>query len=123
MKRLAGSTLCREGEKLAREVYTVDAKAGFSEKMRMPSLSAGRVQNPGTGREAEYLDEPACFAAITLWSEDGGVLEKILRIEIAFPPLRAARQKKTGSRYAPNTSSIAARISYKVQYARAASRM
>jgi hypothetical protein len=32
-----------------------------------------------------------------------------------LPPLARFLQKKTGSRYAPNTDSIAARISYKVQ--------
>lgn len=66
--------------------------------MRMAPLSAWRVQNPCTDRKPEHLDEPACLAAITLRCEDRRVLQKILRIEIAFPPLRAARQKKTGSR-------------------------
>ncbi len=35
----------------------------------------------------------------------------------------SAPQKKTGSLYAPNTASIAARVSYSVQYARAHSRI
>ena len=66
--------------------------------MRMPPLPAWRVQNPCTDRQPEHFDEPARLDAIALRGEDRRVLEKILRIEIAFPPLRATRQKKTGSR-------------------------
>ena len=66
--------------------------------MRMPSLSAWRVENPGADRETKYLDEPARLSAVAFRCEDRGILEKILRIEIAFPPLRTVRQKKTGSR-------------------------
>ena len=66
--------------------------------MCVASLPARRVQYPCTDGKAEQLDEPARLGAITLGSEDRRVLEKILRIEIAFPPLGAAPQKKTGSR-------------------------
>ncbi len=66
--------------------------------MGVTSLTAGRVQNACIDRKSENLDEPARLGAITFRSEDRGVLQKILRIEIAFPPLGAARQKKTGSR-------------------------
>lgn len=98
MQRFGGATLCRKCKKLAREVYSVDAKAGFGEKMRVAALSAGRVQNPRIDRKSENVNEPARLSAISLRSKDRCVFEKILRIEIAFPPLRAARQKKTGSR-------------------------
>jgi hypothetical protein len=98
VQRFAGSAFCGEREKLSREVDTVHAKAGFCEKMSVASLTAGRVQNACIDRKSKHLDEPARLGAVALRGEDRSVFQKILRIEIALPPLRAARQKKTGSR-------------------------
>ena len=76
-------------------------------KKRHKEALENRMDAPDTRRErrdahadaAGHQDvEPARLGAITLRCEDRRVLEKILRIEIAFPPLRPARQKKTGSR-------------------------
>ena len=78
----------------------------------MAALSARRVEHTSSYGKSQDVDDPRHLGAIALRSEDRCVLEKVLRIEIAFPPLRAARQKKTFSRYAPNTDSMAARISY-----------
>ena len=48
--------------------------------------------------------------AIALEREQGFVFLEVLGVEVRRPPVRPG-QKNTGSRYAPNTSSIAARIS------------
>jgi hypothetical protein len=97
MERFARAALCGKCEKLWREVYSVYSKAGFGEKMRVTSLSAGRVKDAGVHGKTEYFNQPARLGAVTFRSEDRRVLEEVLRSEITFPPLRAARQKKTGS--------------------------
>ena len=89
----------------------------------MASLTTWSIENARSDRKSQNFDDTRDLGAIALRSENWSVLEEIMRIEIAFPPLRLSTQKNTGSRYAPKTSSIAARISYSVQYERAASRM
>lgn len=107
-----------------RIVEAVDVEAGFCEQVSVSSLAARNVENPGPRRQAEQVDNSCDFGAIPLESEEGLILEKVVSVEVRLPPLAAAfRQKNTGSRYAPNTSSRAARISWSVQYARAASSM
>ncbi len=95
----------------------------------MPALAAGDVEDLRAIRGAENVDDARDFLPIALEGEERLVLEQVLRVEVIFPPVggggrrlrfirsRAAScpQKNTGSRYAPNTSSIAARISYSVQ--------
>ena len=77
----------------------------------MPALTAWSIEYARPDRESKNFYDPRSFRAIALSGEYRRVLEKVMRIEIAFPPLRLASQKNTGSRYAPKTSSIAARIS------------
>ncbi len=81
--------------------------------MRVAALTARRIQDARADRQTKQLDYPPSFGAIALGREDRTVFPEVMRIEIVFPPLppRSVGQKKTGSRYAPNTSSIAARIS------------
>ena len=86
----------------------------------MPPLPARHVEDPRIGGQAEDVHDPRHVAPVLLEREDRLVLEQVLRVEVVAPPLR---QKNTGSRYAPNTLSSAARISYSVQYDRAQSRM
>lgn len=123
MQRRPAAALGGESEKLARVVDAVDAEAGFRQKMSVSPLSARRVENARSHRQPEDFDYPSCLGARALRREYRIVFPEVLRVEIAFPPLGLTTQKNTGSRYAPKTSSIAARISYSVQYARAASRI
>jgi hypothetical protein len=83
--------------------------------MRMTPLSTRHVENASTRRKSKELDEARHLLTITLEREERAVLEKVVGVESGFPPLLRFLQKKTGSRYAPNTVSIAARISYSVQ--------
>jgi hypothetical protein len=84
--------------------------------MRVTALTTGRIQDARADRQTEQLYYATSFSAIALRREDRTVFPEVMRIEIVFPPLppRSMAQKKTGSRYAPKTSSIAARISYSV---------
>ena len=81
----------------------------------MPALSAGYVQYARANRESKQLDEARDFLTVALGREEKAVLTEIVGVEGRLPPLARFRQKKTGSRYAPKTASIAARISYRVQ--------
>jgi hypothetical protein len=83
--------------------------------MRVATLPARYVQNSRANRQLEDLDETRRFFSIALRCEEEAVLTEIVGVECRLPPLARLLQKKTGSRYAPNTVSIAARISYKVQ--------
>jgi len=77
----------------------------------VPPLTTRCIENARADGKSQNFDDTSNFGAVTLCSEDRRVFEEIMRIEIAFPPLRLSTQKNTGSRYAPKTSSIAARIS------------
>ena len=101
----------RSGQQLARIIDAVYAKPCFGEQMGMAALTAWRIENPRANGKSEHIDDSRSLRAIALRCEDRGVLEEVVRIEIAFPPLCLSTQKNTGSRYAPKTSSIAARIS------------
>jgi hypothetical protein len=84
----------------------------------MSSLTARDVEHARAGRKSEHIDQTRRLTPIALEREQRLVLEQILIVEVRLPPFGALlgqAQKKTGSRYAPNTSSIAARISYSVQ--------
>ena len=101
----------RSRQQLSRIVDAVYAKACFGEQVRMATLTAGRIENTRANGKSERIDDARRLGTIALSCEYGSVLEEVVRIEIAFPPLRLSTQKNTGSRYAPKTSSIAARIS------------
>jgi hypothetical protein len=79
--------------------------------VRMAPLPTWRIEDARANRKSEHVDNARSLGPIPLRCENRRVLEKVVRIEIAFPPLRLSTQKNTGSRYAPKTSSIAARIS------------
>jgi hypothetical protein len=93
----------------------------------VPALTTRDVEETCTERQTEDLEDPRDLAAISFQPKEWLILLEVAGIEERRPPLSASGgtpgQKNTGSRYAPNTSSIAARISYSVQYARAQSRM
>ena len=108
-------TLACYPKQIFRVIQAVDLEARFGQKMRVSPLSAGNVENLRPRRQLEYVDESRDFLAITLECEDRLVLEQVVGVEVPLPPLVLFFQKKTGSRYAPNTSSIARRISYSVQ--------
>ena len=77
----------------------------------MPSLATRDVEDPRTDRQLENVQQPGDIAAVLLGSEQRLVLEQVVGVEIRRPPFGPCAQKKTGSRYAPKTSSIARRIS------------
>ena len=79
--------------------------------MRVASLTARHVENARPRRQSQKLDETRSFLAIALEGKKGAVLQQIVGVERGLPPLFRFLQKNTGSRYAPNTVSIAARIS------------
>ncbi len=81
----------------------------------MPSLTGWYIENASASGKSEQLDEARRFLPISLEGEKGTVLEQIVGVEGRLPPFFRFPQKNTGSRYAPNTLSIAARISYSVQ--------
>ena len=77
----------------------------------MPSLAARHIENAGADRHPQQIDEPRNFGASSLGGEQRAVLEQVVGVKGGLPPLDALFQKNTGSRYAPKTDSIAARIS------------
>ncbi len=83
--------------------------------MRVAPLTAGHVENARASRQSKKLDEPRSLLAVALEREERAVLQQIVGVERGLPPLLRFLQKNTGSRYAPNTVSIAARISKRVQ--------
>ncbi len=66
--------------------------------MRVASLATWRIENAGADGKSKNFDDTRNLGAITLCGEYRRVLEEIMRIEIAFPPLRRSTQKNTGSR-------------------------
>lgn len=99
-------------EQRPRVVEPVHVEARLGQQMRMTSLTAGTIEDTRTDGKLEELDQPRDVGAIADGVEQRLILEQIPRVEIRGPPLG---QKNTGSRYAPKTSSSAARISYSVQ--------
>lgn len=79
--------------------------------MRMSALSARNVEYTRSDRQTQNLYETRRFLTIALGREKRCILQEIVVVERRLPPLARFFQKKTGSRYAPNTASIAARIS------------
>jgi hypothetical protein len=100
-------------QQLRRIVEPIHFVAGLGEQVRVPPLAAGAIQDARSDRELEDVDQAGDFTPVARQVEQRLVLEEIRLVEVRSPPLLG--QKKTGSRYAPNTSSSAARISYSVQ--------
>ena len=110
-KVLPFPTFARYVEQLLRVVEAVDVVAGFREEMRVPALPARYVEHARANRKSQQLDKARYFLSVALGREEKTVLTEIVGVECRLPPLARFRQKKTGSRYAPKTASIAARIS------------
>ena len=102
--------LARNLQKMLGIIETVDSIARLGQQVCMPSLSARYVEYARSYGETKYIDNARGFMTIALGGENRLILEQILGVEVRLPPL-AFPQKNTGSRYAPKTSSIAARIS------------
>ncbi|GJG88600.1 hypothetical protein tb265_37810 [Gemmatimonadetes bacterium T265] len=83
----------------------------------MSALAARAVEDACAGGKLEKVDQARDLAPVPRLGEERFVLGEVVRVEVRRPPVGGARglgrpvQKKTGSRYAPNTSSNAARIS------------
>ena len=115
-ERRSGAALSRSGEQRRREVETIDEKARLGEQVTVSSLSAGYIENTRFRWKPKHFDDARHLAPIALEREQRLILPQVLGVEIPSPPLGLPRrQKNTGSRYAPNTLSSAARISYSVQ--------
>ena len=79
-------------------VQAVDIVSGFREKMRMPALPAGNIENSRIRRQLEDFEKSRNFLAVALEFEDRLVFEEVVRVEISLPPLGFLFQKNTGSR-------------------------
>jgi hypothetical protein len=66
--------------------------------MRVTPLSAGYVKYTRAAWQAEEIDEPRDFGAITLQRKEWPVLPQIVGVESRLPPFVRFLQKKTGSR-------------------------
>ena len=110
-----GAAFARDGQEWRGVIEAIDIETGLGKQMRMTSLAARHIENSSTRWQAEQVDEPCCFAAVPFGSEERAVFQEIVGVKRRLPPFFGLSQKNTGSRYAPNTVSIAARISYSVQ--------
>ena len=114
-KSCACSPLSRDLQQMLRVIEAIHIISSFRKKMRVSALAAWNVEDTRSNGQPKDFDDPSCFLPVALERKNRLVFEKILRVEVRLPPLRrfAPRrtQKKTGSLYAPKTSSIAARIS------------
>ena len=66
--------------------------------MRMTTLSARHVQNPGANRQGENVEQTRDFAPVAFGSKEWLVLEEVVGVKRGFPPLATLFQKNTGSR-------------------------
>ena len=64
----------------------------------MAPLPAGDVEDARAGGKLEELEQPRHLVPVTLQGEERLVLEEVLIVEVAAPPLGGLLQKKTGSR-------------------------
>jgi hypothetical protein len=78
----AGSPLPGDGEEMLGEVEPVHIEPGFREEMRVPSLAARCVENPGASGKAEQLDHPRNLEAVPLCREERLVLQEVLGIKV-----------------------------------------
>jgi len=110
-QRLSVTTLFRAVEQRLGVVQAIDVEPGFREQVCMAALPARHIEDPRSDRQLEQLQQPRDIPPILLRREQRLVLQEIVGVEVRRPPFRGSAQKNTGSRYAPNTSSIARRIS------------
>jgi len=133
---LPGTSRLREAQQVRGEVEAIHVEPRLGKEVGVASLPAREVEHACAGGEGEQLDEARHLLAILDEVEEGLVLAHVARIEVGGPPVAAHRtrlvargvtrvgaracrprparspgQKKTGSRYAPNSASSAARIS------------
>ena len=60
--------------------------------MSVTPLTAWDVEDPGTGRQPEDVDQSSDFASIAFRGEQWLVLEQILPVEITLPPFSPLRR-------------------------------
>lgn len=101
----------RDLQQRLRIVESIDLVARLGQQVSMPALPTREVEYTRAIRKPENVDDARSFGSIPLELEDRLVFEKVAGVEIRLPPFSGFLQKKTGSLYAPKTSSIAARIS------------
>jgi hypothetical protein len=83
--------------------------------MGVSPLPTRAIKHPGPTGECQQFNESRDLPPILREIKERFVLLEVLLVEVGGPPRAARAQKNTGSRYAPKTSSSAARISYSVQ--------
>jgi hypothetical protein len=122
LTRRDSATVCsfRHPKQIGRQVDAIDAPSRFSQQARVPTLPAGAIENPCSGGEIrEQVDDSPRLSAVAGFCEERFILTQVVLVEMRGPPRSSLStpegQKNTGSRYAPNTLSRAARISYRVQ--------
>jgi len=106
-----GSTIARDLQELPGVVHRIDVVASFGEQVGVSALATRNVENARPHRQSQQLYESSDFRARPFGCEKRAVLQQVVGVEGRFPPLEPLLQKNTGSRYAPKTDSIAARIS------------
>ncbi len=92
------ATLACDLQELLGIVERVDIVARFHQEMRVSPLPARHIENPGSNRKREHVDQPRYFASRAFRRKKGTVLEEIVGVESRLPPLGSLFQKNTGSR-------------------------
>src|SRR4051794_21278593 len=82
-----GAASPRYSQKLLRIVQAIYVKSRFSEEVSVTTLPAWNVEDAGTCRQAEEIDDARNFSAIPFGREKRSVLEEIVSVECRLPPL------------------------------------
>ncbi len=107
----AGPAIARDLQEILGVIDRVDVVSRFREQVRVSALTTRNVENPRANRQSQQVNESRDFGACAFRCKQRAVLQQVVGVERGLPPLDSLLQKKTGSRYAPKTDSIAARIS------------
>lgn len=101
LERRSGAASARLVDQVLGVVEPLHVEPGLGERVRVATLPARDVENPGAGRQCKNVDEPRNLMAVAFFCEDGLVLEQVVGIEVRLPPFAlpsGRRQKNTGSR-------------------------
>ena len=101
MQRGTGAAPLCVVEQVLRVVQPLNLEPRLGQQVRVPPLPARDVEDARARRQGQQLDEPRDLVPVTYEFEDRLVLEQVLRVEVAGPPVRSLRsraQKNTGSR-------------------------
>ena len=107
----ASAALAGHRQQFTGVIETVHIVSRLGQQVRVSPLAARDVEYARSYGQTEEINETRRFLTIALRGKERAVLQEVVGVEGRLPPLARLRQKKTGSRYAPNTVSIAARIS------------